>query len=236
MQKISSHNYDLAFKEAFSLFENKTLDFLGLTLPRISGFLETEFAEIETHDDYMDLNFRLEDGSILHLEEETHLSEDDLIRFAHYDLRLWQRYKSQVHTIVLTPSTGIPGTKQIDTGTIQYTVIQLVLSGNNADDLIEKITNALAQGSQVNELELIFLPLMRSRLSPSELLRETIRLERQLPDEKDRIKVLALTLVMANRLVDEETIDTIWEEIQMLKVIRYAEEKGMKNGIEKGRK
>ncbi len=109
MQKISSHNYDLAFKEAFSLFENKTLDFLGLSLPRISGFLETEFAEIETHDDYMDLNFRLEDGTILHLEEETHLSEDDLIRFAHYDLRLWQRYKSQVHTIVLTPSTGIPG-------------------------------------------------------------------------------------------------------------------------------
>jgi len=28
--KISYHNYDLAIKEALSLFENKTLDFLGI--------------------------------------------------------------------------------------------------------------------------------------------------------------------------------------------------------------
>jgi len=34
MQQINHQNYDLVFKEAFSLFENRSLDFLGLVLPR----------------------------------------------------------------------------------------------------------------------------------------------------------------------------------------------------------
>jgi hypothetical protein len=111
MRKINPQNYDLAFKESFSIFENKTLDFLGLDLPKITEFLETEFAELETHHDFMDLNFRLVDGSILHIEEETDLSTEDLIRFAHYDLRLYQRHRTTIHTVVLTPASGSPGTK-----------------------------------------------------------------------------------------------------------------------------
>ncbi|MCP1716371.1 hypothetical protein J2T58_002248 [Methanocalculus alkaliphilus] len=34
MQQINHQNYDLVFKEAFSLFENRSLDFLGLDFPR----------------------------------------------------------------------------------------------------------------------------------------------------------------------------------------------------------
>ena len=200
MQKINHQNYDLAFKESFSIFENKTLDFLGLNLPKITEFLETEFADLETHDSFLDLTFRLEDGSILHIEEETHLSEEDLMRFAHYDLWLYQRFKATIRTIVLTPASGSPGTKSLDTGTVQYTVQQIILGERNADDLLEKIRNALENGQPVNELELIFLPLMQSRLPKNELLLETIKLEKQLPDTTIRVKVLGLTLVVSNKI------------------------------------
>ena len=67
MRKISKKNYDLVFKEAFSILDNKSLAFLGIDLPPIHSFLVTEIPEVETTDDMMDLNFRLEDGSILHL-------------------------------------------------------------------------------------------------------------------------------------------------------------------------
>ncbi len=235
MKKINFQNYDLAFKESFSIFENKTLDFLGLDLPKITKFLETEFAELETHDNFMDLNFRLEDGSILHIEEETHLSEGDLVRYAHYDLRLYDRYKAMIHTVVLTPSSGSPGTKSLDTGTIQYTIQQIIFKGRNADELLEKIRNALEKGQPINELELIFLPLMQSRLPKNELLLETIKLEKQLPERDIRTKVLGLTLVVSNRIVDKKLFDEIWEEVRMLKIMQYAEEKGIEKGIEKGR-
>ena len=234
MHKINHQNYDLVLKEAFSLFHNKSLDFLGLDLPPIISFMETEIPEVDTTDDMMDLNFRLEDGSILHLEEETDLSGRDLIRFAHYDLRLYGRYQSRIHTVVLTPSGGSSGTKVLDTGTLQYRVIQLVLGDRDGDSLLAQIQSALEKGENVNELELIFLPLMKSRLPMDGLLRKTIELEKQLPDEGLRNKVRELTLILSNRIVDRKILDELWEELRILKVIKYAEEKGLEKGMEKG--
>ena len=70
------------------------------------------------------------------------------------------------------------------------------------------------------------------------LLRKTIELEKQVPDTAIQEKIRELTLIVANRIVDKNILDELWEELRMLKVIRYAEdkgmEKGMKEGIEKG--
>ena len=63
--------------------------------------METKFSAIETSKERHDLNFRLEDGSILHLEEEVDLSQDDLIRFASYDLKMYNRYRDRVRTIIM---------------------------------------------------------------------------------------------------------------------------------------
>jgi predicted transposase YdaD len=75
---------------------------------------------------------------------------------------------------------------------------------------------------------------MQSILPKNELLLETIKLEKQLPDTTTRIKVLGLTLVVANRIVDEKLLDEIWEEVRMLKIMQYAEEKGLEKGREEG--
>jgi len=92
---VTAHNYDFVFKDSFNLFKNDIADFLKVELPGIASYLETEFAEIETNAERMDLNFKLEDGSILHLEE-VEISVDDLIRFASYDLKLYNRYKINI--------------------------------------------------------------------------------------------------------------------------------------------
>jgi flagellar biosynthesis/type III secretory pathway protein FliH len=75
---------------------------------------------------------------------------------------------------------------------------------------------------------------MQSELSTTELLFEAIRLGKALPDNQKKSKVLALTLVMANKLVGPEIIEQIWEEVNMLEIIKYAEEKGSKKGFQKG--
>jgi len=94
---------------------------------------------------------------------------------------------------------------------------------------------ALEKGEPVNELELIFLPLMKSRLSKTELLRRTIELEKELPEKELRNKVRELTLILADKIVDEKILDELWEELCMFKVVKYAEEKGMEKGLEKGK-
>ncbi len=230
MKKINKQNYDLVLKEAFSLFHDKSLNFLGVDLPPITSFMETQIPEVDTTNDMMDLNFRLADGSILHLEEEIHLSRSDLIRFAHYDLRLFKKYKTRIHTVVLTPAKGSPGTKVFDTGGLQYKVTQIVLKEWDGDSLYSRIESALKKGEPINELELIFLPLMKSGLSKGELLRRTIMLESQIPEPDLRCKVRELTLIISDKIVDRKILDELWEELRMFKVIKYAEEKGMEKG------
>ena len=96
---IKYQNYDLVVKDAFSIFNNQTLNFLGLDLPEIECLLSTEFAEITAQETRVDMVFRLKDQTILHIECEVHLSKKDLIRFAFYDLRLYEKYKhpSSIH-------------------------------------------------------------------------------------------------------------------------------------------
>lgn len=89
----------------------------------------------------------------------------------------------------------------------------------------------IAIGNPVNELELIFVPLMESRLPVGDLLLETIKREKEIRDENLMNKVIALTMVMANRLVEAELLEKIWEEIKMLKILKYAEDKGKEQGI-----
>ena len=49
-----------------------------------------------------------------------------------------------------------------------------------------------------------------------------------------RNKVRELTLILADKIVDKKLLDELWEELRMLKVVKYAEEKGMEKGLEKG--
>ena len=75
---------------------------------------------------------------------------------------------------------------------------------------------------------------MDSRLPVKELLLETIKLEKEIRDENIKNKVIALTMVMANRLVEAELLEKIWEEVKMLKILKYAEDKGIEQGIQIG--
>ena len=73
---------------------------------------------------------------------------------------------------------------------------------------------------------------MKSRLTKTELLRRTIYLEKELPEKELRNKVRELTLILADKIVDQKILDELWEELRMFKVVKYAEEKGMEKGKE----
>ena len=156
---------------------------------------------------------------------------NDLIRFAHYDLRIFSKYGVRIHTVVLSPASSKLDSLIIDTGCLHYTVTHQIIKGRNADEVLERTHNEIAYGNPVNELELIFVPLMESRLPVQDLLLETIKLEKQIKDENLRNKVIALTMVMSNRLVEADLLERIWEEMKMLKILKYAEDKGKEQGI-----
>jgi hypothetical protein len=232
---VDFHNYDKVFKEAFSIFNHKVLDFLGIDLPKIERFLETEFTEIETQGNRMDLNFLLEDRSILHLEEEVALSKNDIIRYAAYDLKLYARYGTSINTVVLCVNKVSKVNTYIDAGSFKYSVHALDMSERDADNKLHELKQKLRNDQEINELEIVFLPLMKSKKEKVELLKEAIELEKQLNiDNMTKEKIVAMTLVAADKMVERDQLKNIWEEIKMLKIIDFAREKGIEEGMERG--
>ena len=46
--------------------------------------------------------------------------------------------------------------------------------------------------------------------------------------------ILAAILIMSNKILDDETLNTIWKEIKMIDIFAFAHEKGINDGISKG--
>jgi hypothetical protein len=233
---VTAHNYDFVFKDSFSLFKNDIGDFLKVDLPGIDAYLETEFAEIETSAERMDLNFKLEDGSILHLEEEVEISVDDLIRFASYDLKLYNRYRDRIRTIILCIK-GYPASEAgFDAGSLGYNTTIVNMSDKDGKAKMKELRKKIEKGEEINYLELIFLPLMNSDQEMVTRVKETIELEDKLDaDQKFKNNLAALTIVLCDKFLSSENMIELWRDRKMVKFFKYVEEQGKIEGKKEGK-
>jgi len=224
---VTAHNYDFVFKDSFSLFKNDIGDFLKVELPGIVSYLETEFSEIETSTERMDLNFKLEDGSILHLEEEIEVSVDDLIRFASYDLKLYNRYRDRIRTIILCIK-GYPAAEAaFNAGSLGYNTTVVNMSDKDGKEKMKELREKIEKGEEINYLELIFLPLMNSDQDMVKRVKETIELEDKLDaDQKFKNNLAALTIVLCDKFLSSENMIELWRDRKMVKFFKYVEDQG----------
>ena len=231
---ITAHNYDFVFKDSFNLFKDNIADFLKVDLPGVVSYLETEFTEIETNTEKMDLNFTLEDGSILHLEEEIEISVDDLIRFASYDLKLYNRYRDNIRTIILCIK-GYPASKAgFNCSSLSYNTTVVNMSDKNGKEKMKELKEKIENKKQINYLDLIFLPLMNSDETIVKRVKKTIGLEEKLEvDQNLKNKIVALTIVLSDKFLNNQDMSELWGEYKMVKFFKYVEEQGEEQGERK---
>ncbi len=231
---ITAHNYDFVFKDSFNLFKDNIADFLKVDLPGVVSYLETEFTEIETNAEKMDLNFTLEDGSILHLEEEIEISVDDLIRFASYDLKLYNRYRDNIRTIILCIK-GYPASKAgFNCSSLSYNTTVVNMSDKNGKEKMKELKEKIENKEQINYLDLIFLPLMNSDETMVKRVKKTIGLQEKLEvDQNLKNKIVALTIVLSDKFLNNQDMSELWGGYKMVKFFKYVEEQGEEQGERK---
>ncbi len=233
---IKYQNYDLLVKESLTIFKNKTLEFLGLSLPKIVDVIKTDLYKIETKNKLIDMNFLLEDNSILHLEEEIHISENDLIRFAETDLLLYDSRKTKIHTVVLVLGENKNNKSKIEAGSLNYTVEIVNLTGQDGVEKYKELKRKIENKEEINELELIFLPLMKNVKEKIDVLDDSINLTRQIEtSDEEKGKIISMLLVLMDKFIDENKILSVWEDLKMLNIIKIAEKKGEVKGEVKGK-
>ena len=234
---VTAHNYDFVFKDSFNLFKNDIADFLEVELPGIASYLETEFAEIETNLELLDLNFMLEDGSILHLEEEAEISVSDLIRFASYDLKLYNRYRDRIRTIILCIKGYTDSTAGFNCGSLGYNSTVVDMSKKDGKKKLKELKAKIENKEKINYIDLIFLPLMNSDQKIVDRVKETIELEEKLEIEQNsKNNLVALTVVLSDKFLSDKDMSEIWRDYKMVKFFKYVEEQGKKEGEKQGEK
>ena len=93
--------YDIIHKYTSALFRDASLDFYGIKAARIKELINVELPVVEVRDKSTDIVFLLENDRYLHLEFESSYSKEDLVRFAVYDLLLYERDGRQIDTVVI---------------------------------------------------------------------------------------------------------------------------------------
>jgi len=243
--RISQHAKDLIQKYTSSLFKDATLEFYGVKTARIVELINTELPTVEVAGGAADFVFLLEDGTYFHFEFQTTYNAADLLRFAGYDIRLYERDGRKVVTVIIYTADVKHRPAGLDIGSPAYNPSVVMMHDYDGVAIYESLRSKLADGqnlSDVDMLNLIFLPLMRHMLPRKELAENSIELAQTIPDSTKRNTCIAAVFAFSSKYLSKDEAGQLLEVLKMTdlaemlvdKVISEREIEIAKNALREG--
>jgi hypothetical protein len=216
--KIPKHARDLMQKYASGLFRDATLEFYGIKTARIKELINVELPIMEMGGGSADFVFLLEDGTYLHFEFQTTYNKNDLIRFAGYDLRLYERDGRRIVTVIIYAADVKHAETELNVGSFVYRPDKIMMNQYDGDVIFTELASKINAGAEITDvdmLNLIFLPLMRNTFPRDELAVKSVTLARDIPDVTKRNACLTAAFALGNRYMDKDGIEKIKEALKM---------------------
>jgi len=216
--KISSHYKDIIQKYTNMLFQNTSFDFYGINAAKVKEFINVELPTVEVSNSGTDLVFLLEDDTYLHFEFQSTYNKKDIFRFAMYDLRLYERDGRDVVTVIVYSSEVKTAETGINIGSLRYSpekVMMLNFDGDTIYQKLEKKLNDNVELTEVDMMNLIFLPLMSHSVPKEDLAVKSVELAQTIPDRTKREACTVAAVAFASRYLDEEKIKGLMEVLKM---------------------
>lgn len=216
-QHVARQSVDITLKLIATALGGDLFARFGVPLPPIVDALPTELPQLEVRTQHTDQLFRLADDSILHLEFQTTRRAEDLIRFAAYNLAVFQYYGRPVFTVVLY-GPGIRNARDTMTmGSLTFNTQNILIGKEDGEAVLQRLRDKAARGEPfdpADRVDLIFAPLMRHTHPVDAVLREVAPMTGRLPPDQQEATVSAL-LGLAYHYVDEAIVQAILEELSM---------------------
>jgi len=210
-------NQDKVLKESLSLFKGGSLDFLDEELSdEVTDVLSTEITETSTKKAFADNALKLQSNKGIHTECEAQVSNDDMMRFASYNIDLSRLHGIPFTTVIIT--TTKPGVTSYTNPSMTFTPKIINLKERDADKVLTEINNKLKARdySSINPLQVIYLPLYGSDSgkTTAELLGTAIKLAPQVAqnDKPKQRKLHDLMILLAGSFMGKDTILKILED------------------------
>jgi hypothetical protein len=216
--KISKHKKDIIQKFASGVFKDASLEFYGLKTTKIKELINVELPVLEVSEKSTDFVSLLEDNTYQHYEFQTKFNNADLTRFAMYDIRLYERDKRKIQTVIIYSSDVKKRNISLNIGSLEYkpdVVFMCEYDGNAIyADLETKLKNQ-QELTNTDMLNLIFLPLMRNNIPKAELAEKSIKLAQTIPDKQKRDGCMASTFAFSFEYLNDTEIKRIMEVFKL---------------------
>ena len=229
-----AQNYDVMTKWMADVLRGETLEVLGIKSGRITEVFGFEPVDITVTAERVDIMLRDEDDRLFHLEEQRNLQKADLYRFAAYHFLAAKQWGATLTDIILASGNVMVGKKELKTTSGTYQPVVIDFTQRDGERRLHEIREAVQAGTFTHWLELIFVPLYGrvTGMHRSALVEQVIRFEKELyHDNIISQRLIVATLIMSNKLVEKELLNTLWEEVKMLDILELAQEKGMEKGM-----
>lgn len=240
--KIPRQHKDIALRSLSVTFKDEMISFLEMQFPKVIDVVQTSVPLIEVKDRGMDANFLLEDGTILHLEFESKpLTEEDLVRFGHYDLELYRQRKQQIRRVIVFTPDVKQSLTGLDIGSLVQKQAAVYLGQDYDGDLtFEELKEKLVKEEPLksrDKLNIILLPMMKSNKSSRSLraLELTYLLKSYCKDDLGYYLIGAMVATNYG-CIEEPEKKIIQEVLKMAQPFQDLYEDFKQKGVEEGRK
>ncbi|GHU57652.1 hypothetical protein AGMMS49975_23570 [Clostridia bacterium] len=230
--KIAHNDKDILQKYAGALFRDKTLEFYGVKSAKIVDLINVELPNVEVSEQATDTIYLLADDTYLHLEFQTTHSKKDLLRFAVYDFRLYERDERKIKTVVIYSSDVIRAEKNINIGSAVYSVDTVMMCERDGNKIYKELETKIKNGTELtdNDIQnLIFLPLMKCTVSKDDIAVQAATLAQTIGDKSKRNLCIAAAVAFGGKYLKQATIKKLMEVLEMNgAVAEYLEERDEK--------
>ena len=216
--KISRHAKDIINKYTSSLFRNATLEYYGIKAAKIKELINVELPVVEVAETSTDFIFLLEDDTYLHFEFQTGYKKEDLIRFAMYDLRLYERDKRKIQTVIIYSADVSRADDSLNIGSMVYYPESVMMNKYNGNKIYADLEVKLKAGQELTDIDtlnLIFLPLMQSDTPRKELTEKSIGMAQTIQDKNKRNTCIASVFACSYKYLSESDLKQILEVLKM---------------------
>jgi hypothetical protein len=238
---------DVLFKTLSEMFKDKALIMYGLDFPKIVEMLPNEFPEVKADERRADSVFLLEDGSILLLEyESNNIITENMYKYIDYVLRISRKYYEEskiikkVNVAVIYASNIEKAEDNFNIGSVGINVKSVFMKNYDGDIIYKDVESKIKAGKNLEDIDLmnlILLPLMKSKKDKHELIKDTIELAKEVDDERSQYFIIAGVLTSTDKFIDEEYANMVRSWLKMTKVekIFEKEKEEAMNQAEKGK-
>ena len=107
---------------------------------------------------------------------------------------------------------------ELDIGSMVYRPGQILMNSYDGDAIYAELAGKIRAGREITDIDmvnLIFLPLMRNTTARDELAENSIRLAQTIPDKTKRDTCILAAFAFGNKYLDETRLNRIKEALKM---------------------